>query len=147
MYIYVIYKANSYAVGSVSRKGPFSPGSCFDWILPGLLLSSASRFYSFCALFGGGWCERVLLHGSRKSVGGYVFVRSPRVTHALRATNPRPSVLVGGVGLSRNSPKLRSWHSFQLRAANAAAGVAVVVKMTYIPRCCDRMIHAAGERS
>ena len=29
----------------------------------------SSRFYSFCALPRGGWCEGVLLYGSRKSVG------------------------------------------------------------------------------
>ena len=41
---------------------------------------------------------------------------------------------VGGVGLSRKPPKLRSWRCTQLRAAKATtAGVAVVGKMALIP--------------
>ena len=41
---------------------------------------------------------------------------------------------IGGVGLSRKPPKLRSWRCTQPRAAKAAAGVAVVGKMALITR-------------
>ena len=41
---------------------------------------------------------------------------------------------VGGFGLSRKPPKLRSWSCAQLRAAKAAAGAAVVGSMGSIPR-------------
>ena len=41
---------------------------------------------------------------------------------------------VGGVGLSRKAPKLRSWRCTQPRAATATTGVAVVGKMASIPR-------------
>ena len=41
---------------------------------------------------------------------------------------------VGGFGLSRKPPKLRSWSCTQPRAAKATAGVAVVGKMESIPR-------------
>ena len=44
---------------------------------------------------------------------------------------PKP---VGGVELSRKPPKLRSWRCMQPRAAKATSGVAVVGKMTSIPR-------------
>ena len=40
----------------------------------------------------------------------------------------------GGVGLSRQPPKLRSWRCTQPRAAKATAGVAVVGKMASITR-------------
>ena len=52
---------------------------------------------------------------------------------------------VGGVGLSRKPPMLRSWRCTQPRAAKATAGAAVVGKMASITRAC--VIHAAGERS
>ena len=41
---------------------------------------------------------------------------------------------VGGVGLSRKPPKLRSWLCTQPRVANATAGVADVGKMASITR-------------
>ena len=48
---------------------------------------------------------------------------------------PSPSSKrVGGVGLGRKSPKLRSWRCTQPRAAKATAGVAVVGKMASITR-------------
>ena len=54
---------------------------------------------------------------------------------------------VGGFGLSRKPPKLRSWSCTQPRAAKATAGAAVVGSMGSIPRCCRRVIHAAGEQN
>ena len=41
---------------------------------------------------------------------------------------------VGGVGLGRKPPKLRSWRGTQPRAAKAAAGVAVVGMLASITR-------------
>ena len=41
---------------------------------------------------------------------------------------------VGGFGLSRKPPKLRSWSCTQLRAAKATAGAAVVGSMGSRPR-------------
>ena len=41
---------------------------------------------------------------------------------------------VGGVGISRKPPKLRSWLCTQPRAAKAIAGVAVVGKIASITR-------------
>ena len=49
---------------------------------------------------------------------------------------------VGGVGLSRKPPKLRSWRCTQPKAAKATVGVAIVGKMASITRAaavtCDR---------
>ena len=92
----------------------------------------SSRFYSFCALPRGAWCEGILRYGSRKWVGSSVCAscvfREQRVLRARRtlvpadwwlSTNPRPSGLVAlglaesrqsyvrGVVLSRELPKLQ----------------------------------------
>ena len=53
---------------------------------------------------------------------------------ASRAREELSSKRVGAVGLSRKPPKLRSWRYTQPRAAKAAAGVAVVGKMTPVSR-------------
>ena len=115
----------------VSRKRPFLTGLCFDWILLGLL--RVSRVHCIVvALFleavGG-----VPLCGSRKSVGNSVL-RAFSASNACFAHDELSSERVGGVGLSRKPPKLRSWRCTQPRAAKATAGVAVVGKMTSIPR-------------
>ena len=56
---------------------------------------------------------------------------------------------VGGFGLSRKPPKLRSWSCTQPKAAKATAGAAVVFWQHGIDtaRCCRRVIHAAGEQN
>ena len=118
---------------SASRKGPFSTGLVFDWTL----------------LPRGGWCEGVLLCGSRKSVGSSVL-RAFFASNACFARDEPSSRRVGGVGLSRKPPKLRLWRCTQPRAAKATAVVAVVGKMASMTRAtaaCCRVKHAAGERS
>ena len=58
-------KAISYTVGfRQGLKRPFSTGLFFDWIFTRPSDRQSSRFYSFCALPRGDWCEGVLLHGS-----------------------------------------------------------------------------------
>ena len=109
----------------------------------------SSRFYSSCALLPrGDWCEGVLLYGSRKSVGSFVL-RALFASNACFARDELSSKQVGGVGLSRKPPKLRSWRCTQPRAPKATAGVAVVGKTASVthallPSC---VIHTAGERS
>ena len=123
-----------------SRKRPFTTGLFLDWIVLGLLLIvSRVDFVVFVLFLESGWCEGVLLYGRRKSVGSAVL-RAFFASNACFARDEPSSKRVGGVGLSRKPPKLRSWRCTQPRAANATAGVAVVGKIISIPR-------AAGERS
>ena len=75
-----------------------------------------SRFYSFRALPSGGWCEGVLLYGSRKSVDSSVL-RTFFASNACLARDEPSSKRVGGIGLSRKPPKLKQaqpllakWH-------------------------------------
>ena len=93
--------------------------------------------YSSCALPRGGWCEGVLLCGSRSSV-----LRAFSARNACFALDEPLSQRVGGFGLSRKPPKLRPWSCIQPRAAEAtAAGVAVVAKWdryrALLPSCDD----------
>ena len=75
------------------------------------------------------------------------FARSPRATHASRATNLRPSGLVA-LHFSPELPKLRfvtlnsaeSRQSYSRRSRCWQNGIETA-------RCCRRAIHAAGERS
>ena len=115
-----------------------SKTALFDYIFFRLDYSGPSyrqsrRFYGFYALPRGGWCEGALLYGSRKSVGSSVL-RAIFASNARFARDKPSSKRVGGVGLSRKPPKLRSWRCTQPRAAKATAGVAVVVKMASITR-------------
>ena len=80
-----------------------------------------------------GWCEGVLLYGTRKSVGSSVL-RAFFAGNACFARDEPSSKRVGGLGLSRKPPKLRSRRCTQPRAATATAGVAVVGKMASITR-------------
>ena len=68
----------------------------------------SSRLYSFCALLRCGWCEGVLLYGTRKSVGSSAL-RSFFVSNACFTRDESSSKRVGGVGLSRKPSRLRSW--------------------------------------
>ena len=77
--------------------------------------------------------EYLLLYGSRKSVGNSVL-RVFFASNACFARAERSSKRVGGVGLSRKPPKLRSRRCTQPRAATATAGVVVVGKMASLPR-------------
>ena len=63
-----------------------SKTAVFDWTFLRLDSSGpscyrqSSRFYSFCALPTGGWCEGVLLYGSRNLLAALCFALSPRAT-------------------------------------------------------------------
>ena len=123
--------AISYTVGFRQSKT-----ALFGWIFFRLDSScpsyrQSSRFYSSCTLPRDGWCEGVLLYGSRKSIGSSVL-RAFFASNACFARDETSSKRVCGVGLSRKPPKLRSWRCIQPRAAKATAGVAVVGKMASI---------------
>ena len=75
----------------------------------------------------------ILLYGSRKSVGSSVLPAF-FASNACFARDEPSSKRVGGVGLSRKPPKLRSWSCTQPRAAKATAGAAVVGSMGSRPR-------------
>ena len=74
-----------------------------------------------------------MLYGSRKSVGGSVL-RTFFASNACFARDEPSFKRVGGVGLRRKPPKLRSWRYAQPRAAKATAGVAVVGKRASMSR-------------
>ena len=107
------------SVGRV-ENGPFR----LDSLGPSFYRQS-SRFYGFCALPRGGWCEGVLLYGARNSVGSAVL-RAFLASNACFTRDEPSSKRTGGVGLSRKPPKLRLWRCTQPRDAKATAGVAVV---------------------
>ena len=73
-------------------------------------------------------CKGVLLNGSRKSVDNNSVFRDFFASNACFARDERSSKRVGGIGLSRKPPKLRSWRCTHPRVATATAGVAVVKK-------------------
>ena len=74
-----------------------------------------------------------MLYDSQKSVGSSVL-RAFFASNACFARDEPSSKRVGGVGLSRKPPKLRSWRCTQPRAAKATAGVAVVGELASITR-------------
>ena len=118
---------------SVSRKRPFSTGYFVDWIFWALLLIVSRVVFVFFALLLEAVCVGVLLYGSRKSFGSSVL-RAFSASNACFACDEPLSKRIGGVGLSRKLPRLRSWRCTQPRAAKATAGVAVTGNMTLIPR-------------
>ena len=106
---------------SASRKRPFRLDFFSDWILLVLLLRQSSRFYSFVLFLEAvGVREYCCTAGE---IGWQVcasrFLREQRLDES-------SSQRVGGFGLSRKPPKLRSWSCTQPRAAKATAGAAVV---------------------
>ena len=114
---------------SASRKRPFSSGLFFYWDLLVLLIVSRADFIVFvlfleavgvreycCTAVEIGW----QLCASR-------FLREQRLGEP-------SSQRVGGFGLSRKPPKLRSWSCTQPRAAKATAAAAVVGSMGSRPR-------------
>ena len=127
-------KANYYTVGFRPSKT-----ALFDWAFFRLDSSGtppyrpSSRFHSFCALSGGGWCEGVLLYGRRKSFGSSVL-RAFSTKQRSFARDAPSSKQVGVVGLSRKPPKLRWRRCTQPTAAKATAGVVVIGKTASIPR-------------
>ena len=126
---------------SASRKRPFSTRLFCDWILLVLLLKvSRVHFVVFVLLPDRcGWCQGILLYGTRKSVG--ISVRRAFFASNACFTSVEPSssglVVLGlaesrqgyvrGVALSREPPKL-------------PAGVAVVGKMASITRATTAVV-------
>ena len=106
-------KATSFTVGFRQSKT-----ALFDWILLVLLLIISRVDFIVFVLFleAVGVREYCCTAGE---IGWQVCASSQRV---------------GGFGLSRNPPKLRSWSCTQPRAAKATAGAAVVGSMGSRPR-------------
>ena len=140
------YEPISYTVGF--RRSKTALFDCFFFRLDSSEPSSrqSSRFYSFCALPRGGWCEGVLLYGTRKSVGSSVL-RAFFASNACFTRDELSSKRVGGVGLSRKPPKLRSfWHSAESRQSYSRRSRCRQNGIDNA-RYCYRVTHAAGERS
>ena len=115
---------------SASRKQPFSTGLLFDWILlVFLLIVSRVDFIVFMLFLGAvGVREYCCTAGE---IGWQPC--ASRFLREQRLDEPS-SQRVGGFGLSRKPPKLRSWSCTQPRAAKATAGAAVVGSMGSRPR-------------
>ena len=115
---------------STSRKRPFSTGLFFDWILlVSLLIVSRVDFIVFVIFLEAvGVREYCCTAGE---IGWQLY--ASRCIREQRLDEPS-SQRVGGFGLSRKPPKLRSWSCTQPRAAKATAGVAVVGSMRSRPR-------------
>ena len=127
-------KAISYTVGFRQSKTALFDWTWFRLDSSGLSsYSQSNRFYRLCALPIGGWCKGVMLYGTRKSVGTSVL-RAFLASNACFTRDQPSSERVGGVGLIRKPPMHSSGRCTQPRAAKSVAGVAVVGKMTSIPR-------------
>ena len=115
---------------SASRKRPFSTGLFFDWILLVLLIVSRVDFIVF-VLFLEVVGVREYYCCTAGEIGWQLcasrFLRERRLDES-------SSLRVGGFGLSRKPPKLRSWSCTQPRAAKATEGAAVVGSMGSRPR-------------
>ena len=109
-----------------SRKRPFSTGLFFDWVLLVLLIVGRSdSFVLFLEAVGvRAYCCTAVEIGWQLCASR--FLRKQRL-------DKPSSQRVGGFGLSRKPPKLRSWSHTQPRAVKATAGAAVVGSMGSIP--------------
>ena len=118
-------KAISYTVGFRQSKT-----ALFDWILLVLLLIDSRVDFTVFVLF----LEAVGVREYCCTAGeiGWQLCAS-RCLREQRLDEPS-SQRVGGFGLSRKPPMLRSWSCTQPRAAKAAAGAVVVGSMGSIPR-------------
>ena len=114
---------------SASRKRPFSAGIFFDWILMvPLLIVSRVDFIDFVLFL-----EAVGVREYCCTAGGIGWqLCASRCLREQRLDEPS-SQRVGGFGLSRKPPKLRSWSCTQPRAAKATAGAADVGSMGSTP--------------
>ena len=134
-------KAIDYTVGFRQSKTALFDWTFFDWILLVLLLIVSRVDLTVFVLF----LEAV---GVREYCCTSVEIGwqlcASRFLREQRLDEPS-SQRVGGFGLSRKPPKLRSW-SVQPRAAKATAGAAVVGRID-TARWCRRVIHATGERN
>ena len=115
---------------SASRKQPFSTELFFDWNLPVLLLIVSRVDFIVFVLFLEAvdvreYCCTAVEIGWQLCASR--FLREQRLDEL-------SSQRVGGFGLSRKPPKLRSWSCTEPRAAKATAGAAVVGSMGSVPR-------------
>ena len=115
---------------SARRKRPFSTGLFSDWILLVLLLIVSKGDFIVFVLFLDAVCVReycctAVEIGWQLCASGFLCEQ--------RLDEPS-SQRVGGFGLRRKPPKLRSWSCTQPRAAKATAGAAVVSSIGSIPR-------------
>ena len=113
-----------------SRKRPFSTGLFFDGNLLVLFLIVSRVDFIVFVLFLEAvgvreYCCKPVEIGWQLCVSR--FLREQRLDEP-------SSQRVGGFGLSRKPPKLRSWSCTQQRAAKATAGAAVVGSMGSTPR-------------
>ena len=114
---------------SASRKRLFSTGLFFDWVLLVLLLIVSRVDFIVFVLF----LEAVGVRAyccTAVEIGWQLC--ASRFLRKQRLDKPS-SQRVGGFGLSRKPPKLRSWSHTQPRAVKATAGAAVVGSMGSIP--------------
>ena len=142
-------ESNCSLFGSVSRKEHFPIEHFFDWTPLGLLLivCRLERFYIFVLFLEAAGVMEYCCMAVKRRLEALCFVRFRRATCYTR--DEPSSKRVGGIEVGPNPSKLRSWRCTQPRAAKAAASLAVVAKMSSIPRAaanCYRMIHTAGGR-
>ena len=129
---------------SASRKRPFLTGLFLDWILLVLFLivSRVDFFVLVVFLEAVGVREYCCI---TVEIGWQLC--ASRLLREQRLGEPS-SPRVGGCGLSRTPPKLRSWSCSKPRAAKATAAAAVVGSMGARPRATAvRVIHAAREQN
>ena len=125
----VVARAISYTVGFRQSKTPFSTGLFFDWILLVFLVVGRVDFIVFVLfLEAAGVREYCCTAGEI----GWQLCDS-RFLREQRLDEPS-SQRVGGFGLSRKPPKLRSWSCTHPRATKVTAGAAVVGSMGSRPR-------------
>ena len=121
---------------SASRKRSFSTGLFFDWIRLVLLLIVSQFDFIVFVLF----VEAVGVTGyccTAVEIGWQLC--APRCLREQRLDEPS-SQRVGGFGLSRKPPKLRSWSCTQPRTAKATAGAAVFDSMGSRPRAAAAVV-------
>ena len=115
---------------SASRKRPFSTGLFFDWILLVLILIVSRVDFRVFVLF----LEAVGVEEYCCTAGEISWqLYASRCLREQRLDEPS-SQRVGGFGVSRKPPKLRSWSCTQPRVAKVTAGAAVVGNMGSRPR-------------
>ena len=116
---------------SANRKRPFSTGLFFDWILLVLFLIVSRVDRIVFVLFLEAVGVREYCCTAAVEIGWQLC--ASRFLRQQRLGEPS-SQRVGGFGLSRKPPKLRSWSCTQPRAAKATAIAAVVGSMESRPR-------------
>ena len=127
---------------SASRKRPFSTGLFFDWILLVLLIISRVDFIVFVlfveAVGVREYCCTAVENGWQLCASRFLCEQ--------RLGEPS-SQRVGGFGLSRKPPKLRSWSCTQPSRQSYSSRSRCWQHGIETARCCRRVIHASGEKN